>query len=76
MNTPVPEARAKLDPAAIVVFPLSEIAPVPVLNVVAPVWEKLPAVVTLPVKVDAPSTVRVPLAWIFPVLEIVTPVEP
>jgi len=34
------------------------------------------AAVTFPVRVEVLSTVKVPLAWIFPVLEIATPVFP
>ena len=36
----------------------------------------VPDVVTAPVKVDAPSTVSVPFAWILPALLMLTPVEP
>lgn len=41
-----------------------------------PLTATLPEVVTLPVRVEAPSTVNAPLAWILPVLLIVTPVLP
>jgi hypothetical protein len=41
-----------------------------------PFRAKLPFDVIAPVKVEAPSTVSVPLAWIFPVVEIETPEPP
>ena len=42
----------------------------------APLTAKSPLAVTLPVRVDIPSIVKVPLAWILPVLLTETPVEP
>ena len=57
----------------------------PVLNSVAvpevvvispPFTAKSPEVRTFPVKVEVPSTVRLPLAWIVPMLEMEAPVEP
>jgi len=71
---PVPTEKV-LEPVT-EVGAFKEMAPVPVERVVAPVWEKLPAVVTSPVRVEAPSTVKLPLAWMLPAVEIVTPVEP
>ena len=74
--------------AMAVLVPFKDIAPVPVLKVLAPVCEKVlvrvvaPAMPTAPVRVEAPvivpapSTISAPLAEIFPALEIVTPVDP
>ena len=56
-----------------------------VLNKLAVVWvvvseppltATLAAAVTLPVSVEMPSMVKVPLAWILPVFDTLTPVEP
>ena len=41
-----------------------------------PLTATSPAVVTFPVKVDIPSIVNAPFAWIFPVFESVVPVDP
>ncbi len=43
---------------------------------VGPLTARSPEAVTSPVKVDAPSTVKVPLVWILPSLAIEAPVEP
>lgn len=47
----LPKVRVKLFPEAMVVSPLRETAPVPVLKVLAPVWEKPAATVTVPLAV-------------------------
>ena len=47
-----------------------------VVEIVPPLTPRLPAVVTLPVKVEVPSIVRLPFACRLPVLEIERPVEP
>ena len=47
-----------------------------VVESVPPLTAMFPDVVTLPVRVDAPSTVSVPLDWIFPVFDIVVPLDP
>ena len=47
-----------------------------VLTAKSPVEARVPPTVVFPVKVEIPSIVRAPLAWILPVLEIETPVEP
>ena len=70
---------------------LTALAPPPILTVVVPELKRLPeelvvvieppltaivpAVVTFPVRVLEPSTVRLPLVWITPADEIVVPVE-
>jgi hypothetical protein len=67
-------------PKLIAVAPVLNIEAVPVSVVVmdglTPFNAKFPLEVMAPVKVEAPSTVSVPLAWIFPVLEIVAPEPP
>ena len=54
LKTPVPDAIERFLPAATVVSPFKETAPVPVEWVVAPVWEKLPSAVIAPIPVMSP----------------------
>ena len=54
----------------------TEAVPVEVVVISLPFNAKSPEEVIFPVNVDAPSTVKVPLAWILPVLDKLIPVEP
>lgn len=60
LNTPAPDAKVKFLPAAIVVAPFNDTLPVPVENVLAPDWEKLPEAEISPVKEEVPVTERFP----------------
>ena len=74
---PVPEERVKFLFAAIVVSPFKETAPVPVLKVVAPVWDIFPDVLKAPpsATTKTSSTSNPPLAFTFPV-NVEIPVTP
>jgi len=77
VEAPMLTAVASPPMFTVVAFVLNRVAiPVEVVVISAPLTAKSAAAVTFPVKVDVPSTVNVPLAWMFPVLLIETPVEP
>src|SRR5579863_4306806 len=59
------------------VAPVLNMLPVPAVVVMEPpLTARLPAVVTLPVRVEIPLMVKAPAAWISPVLSRVVPLEP
>ena len=60
----------------VVALLLNNVAVVFVVVKSPPFNAKSPEEVMLPVRVEVPSTVSVPFAWMLPVFEIDTPVEP